>query len=127
MELVDDRGLPDARVAAYDHQRGLAARDDVECGKQRVDLALAPVQTLRYQQPIREVVRGKGELLDDAPQVPVREAMPEIAFDSSGSLISLLWRLGEQFHDDRRELRRDIRDLCARRHWPARDIAMHPL
>src|SRR5262249_52353396 len=75
VQLVDGRGLPDSGVAADEHQRRRAARDDVlEGGEQGIDLALTPIQMLWYQQPIRAVELAQRELVDDAPGVPIREA-----------------------------------------------------
>ena len=96
VQLVDHRGLADAGIAGHQHELGCAvAHHPVEGREQRVDLALAAVELLRDQQPVRHVVRAEREWLDaaDAPPIP-----PGIAADRprrprrSGSAPRRSWR-----------------------------------
>ena len=82
--------------------------DPVEGREQGLDLALAPVQLLRDQQPVRRVPRAQRERVDAAVRLPFRQAAPQIGLEAGGGLVAFLGGLGEQLHHDRRERRRDV-------------------
>ncbi len=127
MQLVDDGGLADAGSAGDQHQlRHPARHDAVEGRAQRVDLARAPIEFLGQHQPVRRVVGAEREIVDPALGLPVRQAAPKVALEASRGLIAVLGRLGEQFHDDRRDGAGDLRQPLGRRRWPPRDVAVHP-
>ena len=70
-------GLADPGIAGHQHQLRRAAADDaVEGGEQGVDLALAPVQLLGDQEPVRGVVLAERESADAALGLPVGQAAP---------------------------------------------------
>ena len=127
VQLVHHRGLADAGIAGDQHQlRRAVGHDPVEGGEQRFDLALAAVERLRDQQPVRHVVRAERERLDAAVRLPFRQAPPQIDREARGGLVAVLGGLGEQLHHDRRERPRDARDpLVGRRRLPG-DVAVHP-
>ena len=71
MQFVHDRGFADAGVSRHEHEFGRAARHHtVEGREQRVDLARAPVELLRDQQSVRQIVPADRELLDAAVRLP---------------------------------------------------------
>ena len=108
VQLVDDRGLADAGIAGHEHELRRAARHDpVEGGEQRVDLALAPVELLRDQQPVRHVVRAERERrrCRRCASHSARQRRRSASTPGRG-LVAVLGGLGEQLHDDRRERRR---------------------
>ena len=128
VQFVHHRGLADPGIAGHEHEfRRAIGHDAVEGREQRVDLALPSVQLLRDQQPVRRVLRAEREWLDAAGRLPFRQALPQIGLDTGGGLVALLGGLGEQFHHDRRERRRDGRDTFAGWHRLPRDVAVHPL
>ena len=79
-----------------------------KAGEQRRDLTLSPVQLLGDQQPVRRVLLAEREVIDAAPRFPFGQAASQIALDTAGGLVTILGRLGEQLHDDRRDGRWDI-------------------
>jgi hypothetical protein len=67
VQLIDDSGLADAGISRDQHQLRPAAGDDaVEDSEQGLDLALAAVELLGDQQPVRYVVSAKRERVDTA-------------------------------------------------------------
>jgi len=48
-------------------------------------------------------VFGERELTDPALHLPLGEAAPKITLDTGRGLVTILGRLGEQFHDDGRD------------------------
>ena len=128
VQLIDDSGLADARIAGHEHEFRRAVRHDpIEGREQHIDLALPAVELLRNQQPVRTVVRAQREPLDMAMRVPIRQAAPEIGLDACGGLVALLGGLGEELHDDCRERDWHICNPLMGRHRSPRDMAVHPL
>ncbi len=67
VQLGDERGLADARVARDERELGPAVRDHaLERGEQRLDLALAAVEPLRDLEPVGDVALSEREGLDGA-------------------------------------------------------------
>jgi hypothetical protein len=60
----------------------------------------APVQFFGNQQPVWHVVFAKRKLINAALRFPFIKTAPKIARSAGCCLISLLSRLGEQFHHD---------------------------
>src|ERR1700722_2198494 len=127
VQLIDDSGLADAGIAGHQHEFRCAGRDNpVEGREQRVDLALAAVELLRNQQPVRYVAVAEREGFDPAMRLPLRKTDPQIGLDASGGLVALLGGLGEKLHHDCRERPRDIYNPLMRRHRLPRDMAVYP-
>ena len=100
--------------------------DPLETGEQRFDLALAPIQPLRDQQPVRCVVRAQRKRVDAAIRLPFRDTSPQVRFHAGGGLVALLGGLGEELHCDVRQYRGDSRGpLIGGNRLPG-DMAMHP-
>ena len=77
VELVDNRGLADARVSGHEHQLWPPASDDaIERGEERVELVVAPVQLLGNHEAIRSVIRAGREHVDGSLRLPLRQAAP---------------------------------------------------
>jgi hypothetical protein len=54
VQLVYNRRFPDTGITRYQYEFGGTPRHHaVECAKKSIDLALPPVQLLRYQQSVR--------------------------------------------------------------------------
>ena len=127
MQLVDHRGLADARIAGHEHQlRGALGHDPVEGGEQRLDLALAPVQFLGDQQPVGHILRAEREIGDAALDVPLGQAAAQIGLQPGGGLVALLCGLGEQLHYDRRDGFGNAGQPHGGRERLSRDMAVHP-
>ena len=104
VKFIDDRGLADAGISRDQHEFRSAAIDDaIEAGKQSRDFALSPIQLLGHQQLAWYVVQAEREVVDAASCIPFGEASPQIALDTPCGLVTLLGRLGEQLHNDRRD------------------------
>jgi len=58
-EFLDQRGLPDARIAADQQQGALAVTGLVECVEERGDLPVPPVKSLGDDQPVGDVFAGE--------------------------------------------------------------------
>jgi hypothetical protein len=86
-----------------------------------------PYKRLRDQQPVRDVTFAERKVVVAALRLPGRKAALQVVLDAGGGLVALLGRLGEQLHDNPRELRRNGLKPLARRQRFAGDVAMHPL
>ena len=96
VQLVDDGGLTDPGIPGHEHQRRSATGDHaLEGGEQGLDLALASVQFLRNQQPVRRVVFAEREVVDAPLSLPCSKTPPEIALQAGRGLVAVLGRLGE--------------------------------
>jgi hypothetical protein len=127
VQLVHHRRLTGPRVAGDEDQLRRAALDDaVERHEQRLDLALAPVQPLRDEEPARGVALGERKVVDATPQLPLREAAREVALDAGRRVVALLRGLREELHHDRGDHRWDFARPVRRRHGLPRDVAVHP-
>ncbi len=128
VQLIDDGGLADARVARDQHQLRSATSDHaVEGGEQALDLALSPIQLLGHQQPVCAIVSARREGQDASASLPFEETSPEVGFDAGSGLIAFLGGLGQQLHDDRGYCCRNFRQPLARRHRLPRDVTVNPL
>ncbi len=128
VQLVDHRGLADPGIAGDEHQlRRAIGHDPVEGREQRVDLALAAVERLGDQQPVRHVLRAQRERVDAAVCLPFRPAATEVGRDARGGLVAILGGLGQKPHHDRRERPWDAVGPLARRRRLPGDVAMDPL
>ncbi|MNS97849.1 hypothetical protein D3C72_1321980 [compost metagenome] len=127
VQLVDHRGLADARVAGHQHQFRRAGADDAGEGREHgVDLLLAPVQLLGDHQAVARAVLVERKVLDAALALPVFQAAPQVVLDPGGGLVALLGGLGQQFHDDARQRgRHGLHPHAGRRRHPG-DMAVHP-
>ena len=77
MELVDNRGLADARVSGNEHELWRPASDDaIERREQSVELVVTPVQLLGNYEAIRRVIRTGREQVDSSLRLPLRLATP---------------------------------------------------
>src|SRR6476619_2737293 len=77
------------------------------------------------QQPVRRVMFAKWKLIDAAPRFPFIKTASKIARSARCCLISLLSRLGEQFHHDCRNQARYTVQPLSWRHRLARDMGVH--
>ena len=128
VQLVDHGGLADAGIAGHEHHLGRALRDDaVERRQQDVDLALAPVELLGDEQPVRRVLGAERKRLDLTGGLQVREAPPQIECEPDGRLVAVLGGLGHELQHDGGELGRHRAHSLARRNRSPRDVAVHPL
>src|SRR5271156_2719454 len=85
VQLVDYRGLADARIARDQNElRAAMHHDAVEGGKKGGDLARASVELFRDHQPLRRVPQTGRERVDPAGRLPGGEALAEIRLDSGG-------------------------------------------
>src|ERR1700730_18269667 len=89
MELVDDRGLPDAGISGYEHELRRAASDHpLERSAQAADLPLPPTQPLRDREAVRGIMRSDRERVDPTLRLPfVRQRW------RSARSASRLWKL----------------------------------
>ena len=127
VELVDHRGLADARVSGHEHELWPPASDDaIERREQRVELVVTPVQLLGNHEAIRSVIRAGSKHLDGSLRFPLRQAAPEIAFNSRRSLIPLLGGLREELHRDRGDRGRHALESLAGCGRLPRDVTVHP-
>ena len=128
MQLVDNRGFPDARVPGDEHQFGPAAGDGaIESREQRCDLRFAPVQFLRDHEAVWSVTLTRRECMHAAVRVPFRQAAPEVAFEGRRGLIAFLCALCEQLHGDGGHRHRNAGRSLAGVGRLTRDVGMHPL
>jgi hypothetical protein len=98
VQLAHHRRLADPGKLPDEHQAGRAAPDGpVGGGEQGGDLALAPVQALRHQQPVRDVALAGGELAHGAAGLPVRQAAAEVARGARGGLVALFGVFASSF------------------------------
>ena len=73
MELVDDRGLPDAGISGYEHELRRAASDHpLERSAQAADLPLPPTQPLRDREAVEGIMRSERERVDPTLRLPFR-------------------------------------------------------
>jgi hypothetical protein len=87
VELVDNRGLVDARISGNEHELWPPASDDaIERREESVELVVTPVQLLGNHEAIRRVIRAGSKNLDRSLRFPLRQAAPWIAFNSRRSL-----------------------------------------
>src|SRR5262249_35747463 len=101
LQLLDYRGLADARRAGDKRQFGPAACDDtLERIEQRFDLSVTTVEFLRDPEPLRRVMRAKKERIDASARLPVREALLQVGLNPCSRLIAFLGGLGQQLHND---------------------------
>ena len=127
VQLVHYRGFADAGITGDEHEFGGAlGHDPVERRKQRIDLALPPVQLLRDQQSVRRVVRAQREWIDATMRLPFRQAPPKIGFQARGGLVALLGVLGEELHDDGGQRLGDCGAIAGRYRLTC-DVAVDPL
>ena len=128
VQFVDHRGLADAGIAGNQDQFGRAARHHpLERGAQRADFRLAPIQFFGNTQHIGSIVGAQWKRLDTAGPFPCTEAVSQVRCHASGGLVTVLCGLGEQFHDDGGDRRRQAGDALGGRHRSARDMAVHQL
>jgi hypothetical protein len=67
VQFVHHRGFADAGISGHQHEfRVSLGHNSVEDRNQRINLALAAVQPLGDQQPIRSVVLAKRKSVDAA-------------------------------------------------------------
>ena len=100
MQLVDDGRLADSRITGDEHQLRRPALDHTIEGSERgLELARSSVQLLWDHKAIGRVVLPEREIVDAVAGFPCGEAAAQIAFEAGGGLITLLGRLGEQFHN----------------------------
>ena len=102
MQLVNDGGLTDSRIARDQDELRRTLNDSLEGGEQGRDLALAPVQFLRDEQPVRCVVFAQGKVADAPPGLPLSQATPKVTLQTCRGLVTLLGRFREQLHNDGR-------------------------
>jgi hypothetical protein len=127
MQFVHDRRFADTGIAGYEHHLGGTLRHNaIERRKQHIDFALSPVQLLRYQQPVRRVVRAQSKWFDAITRAPFRQAPPKIGFEARCGLVALLGIFGEKPHDDGGQRFR-YRATVRRRYRLTRDVAVNPL
>src|SRR5262249_24368419 len=121
MQFIDHRGFPDAGVAGDQDQFGRAARDDaVEGGNQGIHIARSPVQLLGDDQPVWRVLFSKRKWIDAALKPPFGKAASKIALEACRRLVALLSRLGEQLHNNGRDLSWNTLEPFRRRQGPSR-------
>ena len=127
VQLIDDGGLADAGIAGDQHQLRPAAGDDaIEGGEQGLDLALAAVQFLGNQKPVRCVLLAQREGVDPVLSLPCGEAAPEVALQAGRGLVALLGRLGEQLRHDGGDRCRHVLQSLYGRNGLSRNMAVDP-
>ena len=127
MQFIDDRGFADAGIAGNQNQLRRTALDHaIEDGEQAFDLALSPVQLLRDQQPIGGVVFARREGLNAPVTLPLGQTAPQIVLEAGGGLVALLGGLGEEFHHDLGDDRRDAFQPLRGSDRLSGDMAMDP-
>ena len=101
VELVHQRRLADARSSRNEKQlRRAIGREGLEGRDQDLDVAFAAVQPLRNQEPVRDVLRGKGEGIDAAGRLELAQAPSQVRFHACGGLVAVVGTLGKQLQDD---------------------------
>src|SRR6185503_16527672 len=89
MELIYERGLPNAGVSGYDDQLGRAAGDDpLEGREQGTHFALPPIQPLRHHEPVGDVLCPKQERVDVTLRLPFGQAALEVGDNARGGLVA---------------------------------------
>ena len=127
VQLVDQRGFSDARIARHQHQlRGTLGDDTIEGGEEGVGLGLAAIEFFRDQQPVGDILPPQRKGVDAALGLPGCEALPEIGFEAGRRLVTVLGGLGEKLQDDGRDLTGDALHPLARGHRLPGDMAMNP-
>ncbi len=100
VELVHDRGFPDAGITGHQYQLRRAMRCYVfESLEQAADLKVPPVYLLRDQKLIRNIVNSDRERRDLFPGFQGRETLPQVFLYADSGLITLLRYFGEEPHD----------------------------
>jgi hypothetical protein len=69
---------------------------------------------------------AQREVLDALLALPVRQAVPQVALETGGGLVTFLGRLGEQLHDNPGDHARDRRKPPAGCQRLPRDVAVDP-
>src|SRR5262245_3607811 len=127
LQLVDDRGLADPRIARdQDQFRGATVDNALESGEQGLDLASAPVEFLRNQQPVGRIVLTKWKVINPAPHPPFTLAAAKVALEPAGGLIAVFGYLREQLHDDCRNDAGNLPQALGRCYRPPGKVAVHP-
>ncbi len=102
-QLLDQRRLADARIAAH-QQELLGAGDHAPEGRQqRVPLVRPSVQPGRDLEPLGVIGLAQGEALDLAAEVELALALEEVVGAAPGGLVAVLRQAGH-------ELGHDVRD-----------------
>src|ERR1700737_3618892 len=115
MQFIDDGRLADPGIARDQHQpRSTLLDDTIESGKQGRDFALSPVQLFGDQKLVGDVALAQRKWIDSTSRFPFSQTTTEIKHEASRRLIARLGRLGEQLHDDARELSRNALNPLAR-------------
>src|SRR5258708_21082914 len=128
MQLIDDGALADPGITGDQHQARSSFVDyTIEGGEQGRDFALSPVQLFGDQQPVGDVAFAQRKWIDLANRFPFSQTTAKIMLEANRRLIAFLGRLGEQLHDDPRDLSRNALNPLARWHWLSCNIAMDPL
>jgi len=79
VQLIDNSGFADSRIAGNQHQlRPAAGYDTIERRKQDLGLALPAVQFLRNQEQVGHVVFAQREFVNAALTFPLSEAASKI-------------------------------------------------
>jgi hypothetical protein len=126
-QFVHQHRFANAGITRHHHHLRIAAlHDALEGGGQHRALAFAAVQLFRNQQARRDVVVGQRERIDAAVALPHVAAAQQVGFQPGRGLVALFRVLGQQLHDDHRQMHRDRVDACARGLGLARDVAVNP-
>src|SRR6516225_5784727 len=127
LQLIDDRGLTDPRIARdQDQFRGATVDDAIEGGEQGLNLALPPIEFLWDQQAVGLVLFAEWEVVYPTLRLPCGQASAKIAFEACDNLVAVFGPLREQLHDDRRDGAGDFAQPLGRRHRPPGEVAVHP-
>ncbi len=98
VQLVDQRGLADARVPGDEHEFGSAGGHSLERRPQLSGLGFAPIEPLGQHEPKGHVLRTESSVRHGARLVPLGGEARQIGAEAVRALITLLRRLGEQAH-----------------------------
>ena len=93
VQLLDQRGLPDARIARDQHDRRPrvgALANSIERGQERCHFRLAAVKLLRDDELVADVVQSKGKARNVPARGPLVRAMLEVLAQSGGASIAIL-------------------------------------
>ncbi len=127
VELLDQRGLADARGAGHEHELPGARARALEGRVQRVHLVIAAVERGRDLEALGVIVLSQGKAPDLAAGLELAQALLQVVSAAASALVALLGHLGHELGDDVRDRGRDGGiDLVGRRGL-AREVAVHEL
>ncbi len=127
VQLIDQRGLADARSAGDEHELpGAGAR----AGKGRVQrphLLIAAVERGRDLEALGVIVLSQGKAPDLAAGLELAQALLQVVGAAASALVALLGHLGHELGDDVRDRGRDGGIEVVGRRGLAREVTVHEL